>query len=71
MKIVSIKGSWLNSYSIAAFIIFSSLLIQVSPIAAQTPAVKNVVIVHGAFADGSGRLKAPRYVLELVSFSRR
>jgi pimeloyl-ACP methyl ester carboxylesterase len=54
MKIVSIKDSSLNRYLIAAFIIFSSLLIGVSPIAAQPPIVKNVVIVHGAFGDGSG-----------------
>jgi len=51
--IVSSHNS-LNKYLIAAFIIFSSLLIRVSPIAAQTPVVKNIVIVHGAFADGSG-----------------
>ncbi|GGB05393.1 alpha/beta hydrolase [Puia dinghuensis] len=38
---------------IVALIIFSSLLIRVSPIAAQTPAIKNIVIVHGAFLDGS------------------
>jgi len=46
--------SWLNKYLVTAFIIFSSMLMRVSPIEAQTPAVKNVVIVHGAFADGSG-----------------
>ena len=51
--IVSSQTS-LNKYLIAAFIIFSSFLIRVSPIAAQTPVVKNIVIVHGAFADGSG-----------------
>ena len=44
----------LNKYLIAAFIIFSSFLMQVSPIAGQPPVVKNIVIVHGAFADGSG-----------------
>jgi pimeloyl-ACP methyl ester carboxylesterase len=54
MKIVSIKDSSLNRYLIAAFIIFSSLFIGVSPILAQTPIVKNIVIVHGAFGDGSG-----------------
>ena len=52
-EIVS-SQSPLNKYLIAAFIIFCSLLIRVSPIAAQTPVVKNIVIVHGAFADGSG-----------------
>jgi pimeloyl-ACP methyl ester carboxylesterase len=52
-EIVNSQSS-LNKYLIAAFIIFSSLLIPVSPVAAQTPAVKNIVIVHGAFADGSG-----------------
>src|SRR5258705_12027448 len=51
--IVSSQTS-LNKYLIAAFIIFSSFLIRVSPIASQTPLVKNIVIVHGAFADGSG-----------------
>ena len=51
---LSIKNSSLNKYLIAAFVIFSSLLIRVSPVAAQTPVVKNIVIVHGAFADGSG-----------------
>jgi len=54
MKTVSTKDSSLNKYLIAAFIILSSLFIGVSPIAAQTPVVKNIVIVHGAFADGSG-----------------
>ena len=54
MKIVSIKNSSLKKYLIAAFVILSSLLIRVSPVAAQTPVVKNIVIVHGAFADASG-----------------
>jgi len=54
MKIVSINDSSLNKHLIAVLIIFSGLLLQVSPIAAQTPVVKNIVIVHGAFADGSG-----------------
>src|SRR5258706_14076454 len=46
--------SWLNKYLVTAVIIFSSLLTRVSPIAAQAPVVKNIVIEHGAFADGSG-----------------
>jgi pimeloyl-ACP methyl ester carboxylesterase len=46
--------SSLKKYLIAAFIIFSSLVIRISPAVAQTPVVKNIVIVHGAFADGSG-----------------
>ena len=54
MKIVSIKDSSLKKYLIAALVIFSSLFIRVSPAAAQTQAVKNIVIVHGAFSDGSG-----------------
>jgi pimeloyl-ACP methyl ester carboxylesterase len=54
MKTLSIKNSSLKKYLIAALIIFSSLLIRVNPIAAQTPAIKNIVIVHGAFSDGSG-----------------
>jgi pimeloyl-ACP methyl ester carboxylesterase len=53
-KIVSTQKSSLNKYLIAALILFSSLLIQSSLVAAQTPVVKNIVIVHGAFADGSG-----------------
>src|SRR5450631_4510162 len=54
MKMESIKSSPLNKYLIAAFIIFSSLLMRVSPVTAQTPVIKNIVIVHGAFSDGSG-----------------
>ncbi|MFC0517338.1 alpha/beta hydrolase [Mucilaginibacter angelicae] len=54
MKIVSIKNSSLNKYLIAAFIIFSSLFIRVNPVMAQTHPIKNIVIVHGAFGDGSG-----------------
>ena len=54
MKSVSIKNSTLNQYLIAAFAIFSSLLIRVSPVAAQSHVIKNIVIVHGAFQDGSG-----------------
>jgi len=53
MKNVS-KGGSLNKYLTAALVIFSILLIRVSPVAAQTPVVKNIVIVHGAFGDGSG-----------------
>jgi pimeloyl-ACP methyl ester carboxylesterase len=54
MEFASPKNSSLNQYLIAALIIFSSLLIQVNPVAAQTPPIKNIVIVHGAFQDGSG-----------------
>jgi pimeloyl-ACP methyl ester carboxylesterase len=54
MKMLSCKHCSLNKYLIGAFIIISSLLIRVHPAAAQTPVVKNIVIVHGAFADGSG-----------------
>src|SRR5450755_1144212 len=54
MKTKSIKNSALNKYLIAAFIIISSLLLRVSPVAAQTSHIKNIVIVHGAFQDGSG-----------------
>ena len=53
-KIASTQRSPLNRYLIGAFILFSSLLIWVNPVAAQTPVVKNIVIVHGAFQDGSG-----------------
>ena len=54
MKLASIKTSSLNRYLTAAFIILSTLFIGVSPSAAQAPVIKNIVIVHGAFADGSG-----------------
>src|SRR6266700_1831861 len=54
MKLVPVKNSSLNKYLIATLLIFSSLLMRVSPVAAQTPGVKNIVIVHGAFGDGSG-----------------
>jgi pimeloyl-ACP methyl ester carboxylesterase len=54
MKMLSCKDRSLNKYLIAAFIIFNSLLVRISPTAAQAPFVKNIVIVHGAFADGSG-----------------
>jgi pimeloyl-ACP methyl ester carboxylesterase len=54
MKIVSVKNSLLKSYLAVAFVIFCSLFIRVNPVAAQSPAIKNIVIVHGAFSDGSG-----------------
>ncbi|HWZ03929.1 MAG TPA: alpha/beta hydrolase [Mucilaginibacter sp.] len=54
MKTVSFKISALNKFFIAAFIMASSFLFRVSPVAAQTPPIKNIVIVHGAFQDGSG-----------------
>ena len=54
MKTESINNSALNKYLIAAFIIISSLLLRVGPVAAQTSHIKNIVIVHGAFQDGSG-----------------
>src|SRR5450432_3880811 len=63
MKMLSCKDRSLNKYLIAALIIFNSLLIRVNPTAAQTPVVKNIVIVHGAFADGSG-WKAVYTILE-------
>jgi pimeloyl-ACP methyl ester carboxylesterase len=44
----------LNKYLIAAIICFCTLLASVNPVAAQNRPVKNIVIVHGAFADGSG-----------------
>src|SRR6202035_5945458 len=52
-KVVRTQSS-LNKYLIAVYIIFSSLLIGVNQVDAQAPVVKNIVIVHGAFADGSG-----------------
>jgi hypothetical protein len=53
-EISSQSTSLLKKYLAAALVIFSSLLLQVNPIAAQTPAVKNIVIAHAAFGDGSG-----------------
>src|SRR5882757_5909449 len=53
-QVISIQKSSLSKCLIAAFILFSSLFVGVSSVAAQTPVVKNIVIVHGAFADGSG-----------------
>jgi pimeloyl-ACP methyl ester carboxylesterase len=44
----------LNKYLFAALIIFGILFTGVNPGVAQTRPVKNIVIVHGAFADGSG-----------------
>jgi pimeloyl-ACP methyl ester carboxylesterase len=46
--------SVLNKCLFVVFIILSSLVIEVSPVVAQTPRIKNIVIVHGAFGDGSG-----------------
>jgi len=54
MKIVSVKNSLLKSYLAVTLVIFCSLFIRVNPVAAQSPAIKNIVIVHGAFSDGSG-----------------
>jgi pimeloyl-ACP methyl ester carboxylesterase len=54
MKTESIKISVLNKCLIAAFVIVSSMLFRVGPVAAQTSHIKNIVIVHGAFQDGSG-----------------
>lgn len=48
------RQSLSGKYLIAALFIISSLLIQFNPASAQTLAVKNIVIVHGAFSDGSG-----------------
>ena len=53
-QVVSTQKSSLNKYLIGAFILFCSLFAGVSRVAAQTSVVKNIVIVHGAFADGSG-----------------
>jgi pimeloyl-ACP methyl ester carboxylesterase len=52
------RGTNLNHllcmYLIAAFLCFCTMLAWVSPVQAQNRPVKNIVIVHGAFADGSG-----------------
>ncbi|HSZ86094.1 MAG TPA: alpha/beta hydrolase [Puia sp.] len=52
-KIVSMQ-SGLNKYLIAVFGVLSALLMSAKPVPVKAPVVKNIVIVHGAFADGSG-----------------
>lgn len=44
----------LNRYFMFAALIFSFLFVTVNSNAQTTPQIKNVVLVHGAFADGSG-----------------
>lgn len=51
MKTITLKEQ-LNRYFMFAVLLFSFLTASTSN--AQTPTVKNVVLVHGAFADGSG-----------------
>jgi pimeloyl-ACP methyl ester carboxylesterase len=52
MKTIAIKEQ-LNSYFMFA-VLFFSLFFSAAITAQTAPAVKNVVLVHGAFADGSG-----------------
>jgi pimeloyl-ACP methyl ester carboxylesterase len=54
IEIISPLKSLLDKYLMVVFIISSSLFVIATPIQAQTPVVKNIVIVHGAFGDGSG-----------------
>jgi len=44
----------LNQFFVAALLIFCAFLAGINPVSAQSRPVKNIVIVHGAFADGSG-----------------
>jgi pimeloyl-ACP methyl ester carboxylesterase len=54
MKTTSTSQKWqLHTFLVAAFMLVSNLF-AVSTSFAQQKAIKNVVIVHGAFADGSG-----------------
>ncbi|MEO6177595.1 MAG: alpha/beta hydrolase [Flavobacterium circumlabens] len=53
MKTTTIKEQ-LNSYFMFAVLFFSFLFSTTIASAQNAPTVKNVVLVHGAFADGSG-----------------
>ncbi|WP_078007758.1 alpha/beta hydrolase [Flavobacterium sp. KBS0721] len=54
MKTIALKGQ-LNRYFMFAVLIFSFLFATANSNAQTTPPqIKNVVLVHGAFADGSG-----------------
>lgn len=53
MKTATIKEQ-LNSYFMFAVLFFSFVFSVTTATAQNAPAVKNVVLVHGAFADGSG-----------------
>ncbi|MRX38468.1 alpha/beta fold hydrolase [Flavobacterium sp. LC2016-23] len=53
MKTTTTKEQ-LNSYFMFAVLFFSFLFSVTTATAQNAPAVKNVVLVHGAFADGSG-----------------
>ncbi|QSB28980.1 alpha/beta hydrolase [Flavobacterium sp. CLA17] len=53
MKTITIKEQ-LNSYFMFAVLFFSFLFSTTIASAQNAPTVKNVVLVHGAFADGSG-----------------
>lgn len=53
MKTIAIKEQ-LNTYFMFVVLFFSLLLSTTIATAQTAPAIKNVVLVHGAFADGSG-----------------
>lgn len=53
MKTITIKEQ-LNHYFMFTVLFFSFLFSAATVTAQNAPAVKNVVLVHGAFADGSG-----------------
>lgn len=53
MKTQQTKGQW-NRYFMFAVVFFSFLFSSISYAQGKTTAIKNVVLVHGAFADGSG-----------------
>lgn len=52
---LGIAGGAMASLALLAALLFSSAKVAVDPISEQNTApVKNIVLVHGAFADGSG-----------------
>lgn len=53
MKTQPTKGQW-NHYFMFAVLFFSFLFSNSSTAQAKATTIKNVVLVHGAFADGSG-----------------
>lgn len=54
MKTQTISNRGLNNFLIAAFFVLVNFFVSSTSASAQQQPVKNIVIVHGAFADGSG-----------------
>lgn len=54
MKTISILNGKLNQYLVAALLTAGSLFALSAKSIAQVKPIKNIVLVHGAFADGSG-----------------